>query len=148
MDAAGSPTVPSPRTAQTAGASLRWWGILALVMFLLTSAVGGSLALESSYLPLTLASHIGLALVTVGIAGYATSFVGRSYRPPARAAAALAALAALGGTIAGIVFLLDGQGPGALAAMEGFAGVGILAALVMIALGGESGRRPPPARSV
>ena len=138
---------PSPPSANdqkvpaSSGLSLRIWGILVLVMFLLTSTVGGSLALESSYLPLTLASHIGLALVTVGIAGYVTSFVGRSYRATQRAAAGVAAVAALGATVAGTIFLVGGQSDGALYAMEGLAGLGIIAALVMVAIGGPSGKR-------
>jgi hypothetical protein len=109
-------------------------------MFLLTSAVGGSLASESSYLAVTLASHIGLALVTLGIAGYATSFVGRSYRALPRASAGVAALAALGATIAGTIFLLDGQGNPALYAMEALAVVGIVASLAMIVVGGPAGK--------
>lgn len=143
------PSAPtSPRSAgATAGPSLRFWGVLTLVMFLLSSAVGGSLALESSYLSVTLASHIGLALVTLGIAGYAASFVGRYYRPPARASAGLAALTALGATIAGTVFLLDGQSNSALYAMEGFAVVGILASIVMVVVGEPSGRHAPTGTS-
>jgi hypothetical protein len=66
-----------------------------------------------------------------------------------RASAGIAALAALGATIAGTIFLLDGQGTGALYAMEGLAGLGILASIVMIVVGGDSGRQvpstPPPA---
>jgi hypothetical protein len=116
--------------------------VLVFVMFVLTSAIGGSLALESSYLAVTLASHIGLALVTLGIAGYTTSFVGRSYRGTPRAAAATSAAAALGATIAGTVFLLGGQISSALYAMEGFALIGILAAIVMMIVGGRSGQRP------
>jgi hypothetical protein len=133
-----SPAPPS--SGSTDRRSLRFWGVIVLVMFLLTSAVGGSLAAESSYLAVTLASHIGLALVTLGIAGFATSFVGRSYRPVPRAAAGLAALAALGATISGTVFLLYGQSNAALSAMVGFAVVGIIASIVMIALGGPSGK--------
>jgi hypothetical protein len=113
------------------------------VMFLLTSAVGGSLALESSYLLVTLASHIGLAVVTLGVAGYATSFVGRNYRALPRATAGIAALSALGATIAGTIFLLDGQSNSALYAMEGLAVIGTLAAIVMIVVGGPSGKRTP-----
>ena len=120
---------------------MRGWGILVFVFFLLSSAVGGSLALESSYLLVTLASHIGLALVTLGLAGYATSFVGRSYKSMPRAFAGLAALAALGATIAGTIFLVGGQSASALYAMEGLAGIGILAALLMIVFGGQSGKR-------
>lgn len=131
----------------TAGRSLRAWGALVFVMFLLTSAIGGSLALESSYLAVTLASHIGLALVTLGIAGYATSTVGRSYRALPRAAAGLAAFAALGATLAGTVFLLAQQSNPALYAMEGFAGLGLLATLVMMAVGGPSGKRRPSGAS-
>ncbi len=133
----------TPRSAEaTAGPSLRVWGARVLVMFLLTSAVGGSLALESGYLPVTLAGHIGLALVTLGVAGYAFSSVGRHYPPLPRASAGLAAIAALGATIAGTAFLLDGSNS-ALYAMEGFAVVGILAAIVMMVVGGSSGRHLP-----
>jgi len=124
--------------------SLRVWGILVLVFFLLTSAVGGSLALESSYLIVTLASHIGLALVTLALAGYATSFIGRFYKAMPRGFAGLSALSALGATIAGTIFLVGGQSNSALYAMEGFAGIGILAALLMIVLGGQSGKRVSP----
>jgi uncharacterized membrane protein len=112
-------------------------------MFLLTSAVGGSLALESTYLPITLASHIGLALVTLAVAGYATSFVGRKYRAVPRALAVLAALSALGATIAGAAFWLGGQSDGALYAMGGLGVIGILLGLGLIALGGPSGQRAP-----
>jgi hypothetical protein len=131
----------SSATTAVPGPSLRIWGVLVLVFFLLTSTVGGSLALESSYLPITLASHIGLALVTLGLAGYATSFIGRSYKPMPRAFAGLGALSALGATIAGTIFLVGGQSTAALYAMEGFAGIGILAALLMIVFGGLSGMR-------
>lgn len=112
-----------------------------MVFFLLASAVGGSLALESSYLLVTLASHIGLALVTLGLAGYAASVVGRSYKVLPRDFARLSAFAALGATIAGTIFLVDGQNAAALYVMEGFAGIGILAALLMIVFGGQSGKR-------
>jgi hypothetical protein len=121
--------------------TLRMWGVLVFVFFLLTSSVGGSLALESSYLLVTLASHIGLALVTLGIAGYAASTVGPSYKPLPRTAARLGALSALVAVIAGTVFLLGGQSNAALYAMEGFAGLGLLAGLLMIAFGGDSGKR-------
>jgi hypothetical protein len=131
----------SPSSGATFAGSLRAWGVLEFVMFILTSAVGGSLALESSYLPVTLASHIGLALVTLGIAAYATSYVGRSYRALPRAFAGIGALAALGATAAGTIFLLDGQGNPALYAMEGFAVLGIVAAIVMMVIGGTSGKR-------
>ena len=111
-------------------------------MFLLTSAVGGSLGLESSYLPVTLASHIGLALVTLGVTGYAASAVGRRYRGPARTSSGLAGFAALGGTLAGTVYLVAGQTNYALYAMEGFAVLGIVAAIVMLVVG-----RPTEANS-
>jgi hypothetical protein len=136
-----TPNAPASTAAAPAGPSLRTWGILTFVMFVLTSAVGGSLAAESSYLAVTLASHIGLALVTLAIAGYAASFVGRSYRPGPRASARMAAAAALGATLSGTVFLLGGQSNYALYAMEGFAVLGILAAIVMMVVGGPSGKR-------
>lgn len=131
---------PPQRTGTTAVPSLRLWGLLVLILFLVTSVVGGSLASESSYLPVTLGGHIGLAVVTLLAAGYATSFAGRRYRGLPRASAGLAALSALGATIAGTVFLVGNQSNGALYAMEGFALVGILAALVMIAVGSPSGK--------
>ena len=136
-----SSSTSSSATAAVPGPSLRRWGILVLVFFLLSSAVGGSLALESSYLLVTLASHIGLALVTLGLAGYATSFVGRSYKSMPRGFAGLSALSALGATIAGTIFLVGGQSAATLDVMEGFAGIGILAALLMIVFGGQSGKR-------
>ena len=136
-----TPSPPAPATTAASWASLRFWGILLLVFFVLTSTVGGSLALESSYLAVTLASHIGLALVTLGLGGYATSFVGRSYKAMPRGFAGLCALSALGATIAGTIYLLGGQAAGALDAMEAFALIGILAALLMIVFGGPSQRR-------
>ena len=141
MTATRSPSEPSPGAVASTGPSLRAFGLVVLVMFVLTSAVGGSLALESSYLPVTLASHIGLALVTLGVAGYAASAVGRVYRALPRVAAGLAALCALGATVAGTVFLVGGQTNAALYAMEGLAGVGVLASIVMMVAGGQSGRR-------
>jgi hypothetical protein len=114
---------------------------LVLVMFLLTSAVGGSLASEGSYLAITLASHIGLALVTLVIAGYAAGSVGRFYRRLPRAFSRAAALAALGATAAGTAFLLGGQSPYALYAMAAFGLLGIAAAFGMIAYGDVCWRR-------
>ena len=141
-----TPPASNPATvAAGTGRSLRFWGVLLVVLFLLTSAVGGSLALESGYLAVTLASHIGLAVVTVAVAGYATSFGGRAYRALPRGLAGVAALAALGATVAGTVYLAAGSAEAALYAMEGFAGLGIVASLVLIAVGGPSGRRTPPA---
>ncbi|HTT15588.1 MAG TPA: hypothetical protein VMG81_07455 [Thermoplasmata archaeon] len=141
-----TPSAPAtpPTGENTRGPSLRIWGVLVFVLFLITSTVGGSLALESSYLAVTLASHIGLALVTLAVATYATMFVGRQYRSVPRASAGIAALSALVATIAGTVFLLGGQSNSALYAMEGFAGLGILAGLVMIVVGGPSGRNTAP----
>jgi hypothetical protein len=133
------PQAPS----STGGRTLRFWGALVLVLFGLTSAVGGSLAMEGTQLAVTLASHIGLALVTLAVAGYATSFVGRGYQARPRASAGIAAFSALGATIAGTVFLLGQQSNPALYAMEGFAVLGIVAAVVMIVLGGPSGMRAP-----
>lgn len=124
----------------TEAGSLRLWGILILVSFVVTSVVGGSLTSESSYLPLMLGAHIGLALLTLGLSSYATSIIGRRYKSLPRVGAALSAAAALGATIGGTVFLLGGQSNGPLYAMEGFAVVGIAAALVMIVLGGPAGR--------
>ena len=143
----GSPSAPAARwaTAAATGRSLRVWGILILMLFLVTSTLGGSLAIESSYLPATLAGHIGLALVTLGFAGYVTSFAGRSYKVLPRASAGVSALSAIGATIAGTTFLVAGQLPAALYAMEGFAALGILSAVLMIAFGGPSGKRVPVA---
>jgi len=121
--------------------SLRFWGGLLFVMFLLTSAVGGSLALESSYLAVTLASHIGLALVTLGIGGYAASRLSRAYKPLPRVSCGLAAVSALVATIAGTIFLLEGQSNWSLYLMEGFASLGIIASVLLIVSGGSSGLR-------
>jgi cation transport ATPase len=137
------PAAQAPVEKPASKSSLRFWGILVFVFFVLASAVGGSLAAESSYLSVTLASHIGLAIVTLGLAGYATSFVGRSYKALPRGFAGLSALSALGATIAGTIFLVGGSSNGALYAMEAFAGLGLLASLLMIVLGGEGGRRVP-----
>jgi hypothetical protein len=132
-----------PTIAAEPGHTLRSWGALVFLFFLITSAVGGSLALESSYLVVTLASHIGLALVTLALAGYGASRLGRAYQPLPRASAGLAAFCALGATIAGTLFLAFDQNHAALLAMEGFAVVGLLAAILMMAFGGPSGRRTP-----
>jgi 4-amino-4-deoxy-L-arabinose transferase-like glycosyltransferase len=141
MTTAPTNPAPAPTPRRVLRGSLRWWGILLLVMFLLTSAVGTSLALESSYLPLTLASHIGLALVTLGIAGYAASMVGPLYQRLPRVLCGLAALSALGATLSGATFLLAGQSNGALYGMEGFAVLGILSSILVAIVGGESRRR-------
>lgn len=138
-----NPASKTPTPARTT--SLRYWGILLLVMFLLTSAVGGSLALESSYLPITLASHIGLALVTLGLGVYANAVVARPYRVLPHAYVGLGALSALGATISGAVFLLGGQSNPALYAMEGFAVAGIVGSVLTVVFGGTAGLRAPPA---
>ena len=136
-------SVPSTAPPAPTPPSLRRWGVVVFVLFLLTSAIGGSLALEGSYLLVTLASHIGLALVTLAVAGYATSAIGRTYLPLPRSSAALAAVAALGATIAGTVYLLAGHSSAALYAMEGLGGLGLLGGLLMMVFGGASGRRRP-----
>ena len=137
------PVSPSSARGQSRhGPSLRVWGILLLLMFILTSAVGGSLALESSYLIVTLSSHIGLALLTVGLAGYVSGVVSRPYKSRARASARLAGISAGFAAIAGAVFLWLGSSDLALYAMEGFAILGIVASLLMIAFGARSERLP------
>lgn len=141
MTSSVSPVTVDPPSRARSATSLRVLGVVVLVLFLLTSIVGGSLAVESSYLPVTLLSHIALALVTLGFAGYASSSVGRQYRRAPRAFASLAAFAALAATIAGAVFLFGGQSDASLYAMEGLAGLGILSSGGMIALGGASGKR-------
>jgi hypothetical protein len=143
MSAGSSTSASSTSPKSTKGFSLRAWGVLLLVMFLLTSAVGGSLALESSYVLATLVSHIGLALITLVLAGYGGAILGRPYKPVPRAFVGLAALSALVATVAGTIFYLGGQSNPALYAMEGFAGLGILASLLLIVFGGESGKRAP-----
>jgi len=143
MDAPSPRAEVAPRVGPGARVSLRVWGVVLLVLFVLTSTVGGSLASESQYILLVLAGHIGLALVTLGVAGYATSFVGRRYPVVPRAFAGLAALSALGGTLAGTAYLLGGGGNAALYAMEGFASVGILAAAATIVTGGDPVRSSP-----
>jgi hypothetical protein len=101
------------------------------------------LTLENSYLPLTLASHLGLALVTLGIAGYATVITGRRHQTFSKAAAGIAADAALGATIAGAVFLQGGASNVALYAMEAFAVAGILAAARGLLSADPRGGRAP-----
>jgi hypothetical protein len=116
-------------------------------MFLLTSAVGGSLALESSYLLVTLVSHVGLALVTLALSGYGAAVLGRPYNARAKALVGIAALSALIATIAGVTFYFGGQSNAALYTMAGFATLGILVSLLLIVFGGESGKRTPMATS-
>lgn len=114
--------------------------MLILIMFVLTSAVGGSLALESSYLPVTLASHIGLALLTIGLCAYGSAVVSRPYRSRTRALVRLAGVCAGLASLAGADFLLVGQNVYALAIMSGFALLGMVASALMIVFGGPSGR--------
>jgi hypothetical protein len=138
-----SPTISPTPPAASAAISLRYWGVLLLMMFLLTSAVGGSLALESSYVLATLVSHIGLALVTLGLAGYGAAVLSRQYQPLPRNEARLAALSALTATIAGVAFYWGGQSNAALYFMEVFAGLGIVTSLLMVVSGGDSGKLAP-----
>jgi hypothetical protein len=127
--------------------SLRIWGVILLVMFLVTSTLGATLAAESSYLIGALAGHIGLAVLTLAIGGYTASMVGPKYKPLPRAFAGLGALSALIAVIAGTIFLTGGQSNSALYAMEGFAVIGIVASLLMIVFGGSSGLRAAPTPS-
>jgi hypothetical protein len=131
-----TPTMLSSTTVS--GPSLRAWGALVFVLFLITSAVGGSLALESSYVIVVLLSHIGLALVTLGVAGYTASRLGPAYRALPRAGAALGAFCALFATVSGAVFLYTSSNA-ALYAMETLAGIGLIAGLIMMIAGGPSG---------
>ncbi len=140
------PRSTSGATGPPGGAlSLRALGVLILVMFALTSAVGGSLAAESSYLAVTLASHIGLALGTVGVCLYASAVASRPYRVRTRAFVRIAGLCAGGATLAGTYFLLFGPSDIALAAMSGFALLGMVASALIIVFGGASAREAPGA---
>jgi hypothetical protein len=112
------------------------------VFFLLTSAVGASLASEGTQLAVTLASHIGLALVTLVLAGYGAGMLSSAYRTVPQVAARLAALSALVGVLAGSVFYVTNS-LAALYLMEGFGSLGILCGLLMIVFGGPSGRKAP-----
>lgn len=136
-----SPSTPHAAGGPERGLSLRVLGVLILVMFVLTSVIGGALAGGSSYSTLDLGSHIVLALVTISLCSYGSAVVSRAYGTYPRLFVRLAGLSAGVATLAGAVFLLFGESDVALYAMSGFALVGMVASVLVIALGAAPGSR-------
>lgn len=122
---------PAPRDRR-----LRVRAIPILVLVFAEILVGNELALAGSPYPVGwLAAHVVLALLLIGFTGHALRIAVRLPSTPARVAAGLTFLSALGATIAGTVFLVAGQANSALYAMEGLAGIAILADLLLLVWG-------------
>lgn len=133
-----------PPTMTARRVSLRLLGIPLLVLIIVESLVGSELAFESSYSTVVLALHILLALGLVGLSGRAL-YVAFGYPTSTpRLVAGLNLVASLGATAAGTVFLVGGQNPAALQAMEGFAVLIVLFALLFLTWGSPPAPSPGP----
>jgi hypothetical protein len=131
-----APSNVAPAAPQKKSQSLRVHAVVLLVLVIIESAVGGSLALEGSTYSLGyLGGHIGLAVLLVLLSAWVLVLARRVAAPLAQIAAGITLLACIGATIAGTVFLTAGQSNGALDAMEGFAGVAVLTSLILIVVG-------------
>ncbi len=128
--------------------------ILAIPIFgllLIDSLLGDSLMYspEGQPFPLsTLALHIGVALLLVGITGLAFVISLRlpGWRP--RVAAGLPFASTLVATLAGIVFLLGSESPAALAWMEAFAAIAFIGDILLLVWGSVASSALPPADPV
>ena len=123
-------------------ASLRIRALGMLVLLLVIATVGGSLALESSYVLAYLALHVGLAVLLVGFSAHVLIAAFRSAKTPAKAGALIAFLCALGATIAGTFFLFGGGSDLALDFMEGLTVVGVIG-IILILVWGSVPASPP-----
>ncbi len=127
-----TPVPPAPRNS-----NLRYRGVLLFVFVLVEILIGNQLALSNGppYPIVYLVLHVLVAIGLVLGSGYALMI---ALRLPSRAAQGVAALtfvAALGATISGTVFLYGGQSNSALLGMEGFGGLALLGALLLIVFG-------------
>jgi len=139
MNTTAAPTPSAPAPANPPDRRLRWLGILTLILTVAVSTVGGSLALEGSTYSISyLGGHVGLAVVLILVSAWAVVLSRRLSSRPARIAAHMVLGSAILAFVAGIVFLEAGQSNGALYAMEGFAGLAVLASLLLIVWGSVS----------
>jgi hypothetical protein len=138
MAAPHAPVTSLPRPIAPAVPSVRIRAFSIFVLVILEALVGNTLAFESSYSVAVLAAHIALALVIVAVSAHVVWVAVRYYRVPARVAALFTLVSAVGATIGGTVFLLAGSNVAGLDAMEGFSGVAILGAILLLVWGGRS----------
>ncbi len=124
------------KQSQTRNRTLRIRAIPISVLVIVESVLGDPLARAGSPYPLGyLAAHIGLALLLVAFAAHAFVISIRLPSWPARVAACVTFLCALGATIDGTVFLLGGQSRSSLYGMEALAVVALLGAILLFAWG-------------
>lgn len=142
MSTMGAPPVPPAMTSRRL--SLRLLAIPLLILIIIESLIGSELAFESTYSTWVLALHIIVALMLIGLSGRAL-WVAMGYPPSApRIVAGLNLVASVGATAAGTVFLLGNQNPSTLVAMEAFAGLIVLCALVFLVWGSPPAPAPGP----
>lgn len=122
------------------------FGAVLIGLVLEESLLGSALGMRKPYPREALALHAALAVVMVVVAGWVFRLALRlrGCRPPA--AAGLARLSTLGASAAGAAFLFGG-GQAALFGMAGFAGLLVVAGILLLACGSAVRRAvPEPAR--
>ncbi len=131
-------------TPPTKNQTLRILALPLLILVIVESAVGGSLALEgSTYSMGYLTGHVGLAALLVLLSAWALIVSLRLSSRPAQVAAGITLLACLGATIAGTLFLIGGQSVAALEGMEGSAGLALLSTIFLFVWGSIPNPVPP-----
>lgn len=140
-DAAARSAAGTPRAR-----ALQYLGGAIIGLVILTGLLGSTLMAQPTFAPVELVLHIVGAVALMGASAHALRVSLRVGGRRRQGPAALALAAAIGATIAGVAFLLDGQAASALHWMEGLTGTIALAGVLLILLGGarSHGKVPAP----
>lgn len=123
--------------------ALQLFGVVLLALVIGEGLAGSALMTQKPFSAGSLALHIVLALVMVGLSlrAFRVALRLRGWRP--LVASGLALLSALGATVAGAAFLLGGETWAALHWMEGLTAVLIVAAVLLVVWGAAVKRGGP-----
>jgi hypothetical protein len=136
---AASSGIPPARDSR-----LRYHAVPFLILVLAEILVGNQLALAGTPYPVGyLAAHIGISTLLIALGAYLVVIGYPLHRARAWAPALLGFVSVVVATLSGTDFLVGGGAQGALYAMEGFGGLALLAALVLVILGSFPVPNPP-----
>lgn len=139
MSTTTSGTGPSVAALSSKDRSLRARAVPIFLLVIGEILVGNELAEAGSPYPLGyLAAHIALAIVLVAFSVHVLIRAVRLPSMPARAAAGVTFVSALGAALGGTVYLFAGSSAYALDAMEAFGGVALLGSVLLILWGSVS----------
>jgi hypothetical protein len=126
----------SSRSPPTRDSRLRYHAIPFLVLVLAEILVGNQLALAGSPYPVGyLAAHIGLSILLIALGAYLVVIAYRLHRALAWIPSWLSLVSVVIATLSGTDFLVGSGAQSALYAMEGFGGLALLGAILLVILG-------------